>query len=143
MKAFLLSLLIAISIGSNVLAATCDGEVPARDELRQVIRSAAEDRPITITFLTQVGGVKLSQRLAAQYPRELTIILQYQFRHLVVADDRLEAGLVFKGIPERVVIPYDSITALYDPAVRKCGWSTGQMRASLSTAQIVRRLACT
>jgi len=39
---------------------------------------------------------------------------------LVVADDRLAVELEFKGIPERLVIPFDAITALYDPSVRKC-----------------------
>jgi hypothetical protein len=120
MKTLFLSLLIAISTWSNVMAAPCGGDVPERDELRQVIRSAAEERPISITFLTKAAGVKLSPRLVAQYPREMTIVLQYQFRHLVVADDRLEVGLEFKGVPERVAIPFDSITALYDPSVRKC-----------------------
>jgi hypothetical protein len=119
-KALFLSLLITFSAWSNVMASPCGGDLPGRDELGQVIMRAAEQRPISITFLTQAEGVKLSPALALQYPYEMTIILQYQFRDLVVADARLEVGLEFKGIPERVVIPFDAITALHDPAVRKC-----------------------
>jgi hypothetical protein len=102
------------------MAAPCGGDIPPLDELRRVIRDAGDERPVSITFLTEAGGSKLSRRLLLQYPQKMTIILQYQFRHLVVADDRLAVELEFKGIPERLVIPFDAITALYDPSVRKC-----------------------
>jgi hypothetical protein len=120
MKTFFLLLLIAISMASNAMAAPCGGDIPPLDELRRVIRDAGDERPVSITFLTEAGGIKLSRRLLLQYPQKMTIILQYQFRHLVVADDRLAVELEFKGIPERLVIPFDAITALYDPSVRKC-----------------------
>jgi len=35
--------------------------------------------------------------LLAQYPEEMIIILQFQFRRLVVRDDRFELELWFKG----------------------------------------------
>src|SRR5207248_7072313 len=43
-----------------------------------------------ITFLSTAEGVKLSPRLLAQYPEEMTIILQHQFWDLEVMleDDR-------------------------------------------------------
>ena len=82
-------------------------DVLARDALRGVLRrvlaDAAEhglpgDHHFFITFLSTAEGVKLSSRLLAQYPDEMTIILQHQFWDLVVTEDRFEVGLSFGGI---------------------------------------------
>src|SRR6187549_700046 len=90
-------------------------DVLARDALRGVLRrvltDAAEhglpgDHHFFITFLSTADGVKLSPRLLAQYPEEMTIILQHQFWDLVVTEDRFEVGLSFGGIPERLVVPF-------------------------------------
>jgi hypothetical protein len=62
--------------------------------------------------------VKLSPRLLAQYPEEMTIILQHQFWDLVVSEDRFEVGLSFGGIPERLVVPFNSIKSFFDPSVQ-------------------------
>jgi hypothetical protein len=62
--------------------------------------------------------VKLSPRLLAQYPEEMTIILQHQFWDLVVTEDRFEVGLSFGGIPERLVVPFNSIKSFFDPSVQ-------------------------
>jgi p-aminobenzoyl-glutamate transporter AbgT len=63
-------------------------------------------------------GVKLSPRLLAQYPEEMTIILQHQFWDLTVLEDRFEVGLSFGGIPERLVVPFNSIKSFFDPSVQ-------------------------
>ena len=62
--------------------------------------------------------MKLSPRLLAQYPEEMTVILQHQFWDLVVTDDRFEVGLSFGGIPERVVVPFNAIKSFFDPSVQ-------------------------
>jgi uncharacterized protein len=69
-----------------------------------------------ITFLSTAEGVKLSPRLLAQYPEEMTVILQHQFWDLTVTEDRFEVGLSFGGIPERLVVPFNSIKSFSDPA---------------------------
>jgi uncharacterized protein len=71
-----------------------------------------------ITFISTAEGVKLSPRLLAQYPEEMTVILQHQFWDLVVTDDRFEVGLSFGGIPERLVVPFNSIKSFFDPSVQ-------------------------
>src|SRR5262249_41217115 len=63
-------------------------------------------------------GVKLSPRLLAQYPDEMTIILQHQFWDLVVHEDRFEVGLSFGGIPERLAVPFAAIKSFFDPSVQ-------------------------
>ena len=102
-------------------------DVLARDALRGVLRrvltDAAEhglpgDHHFFITFLSTADGVKLSPRLLAQYPEEMTIILQHQFWDLVVTEDRFEVGLSFGGIPERLVVPFASIKSFLDPSVK-------------------------
>jgi hypothetical protein len=76
------------------------------------------DHHFFITFLSTADGVKLSPRLLAQYPEEMTVILQHQFWDLVVTDDRFEVGLSFGGIPERVVVPFNAIKSFFDPSVQ-------------------------
>jgi uncharacterized protein len=102
-------------------------DVLARDALRGVLRrvlaDAAEhglpgEHHFFITFLSTAEGVKLSPRLLAQYPEEMTVILQHQFWDLVVTEDRFEVGLSFGGIPERLVIPFNAIKSFFDPSVQ-------------------------
>jgi uncharacterized protein len=102
-------------------------DVLARDALRGVLRrvlaDAAEhglpgDHHFFITFVSTADDVKLSPRLLAQYPEEMTVILQHQFWDLVVTDDRFEVGLSFGGIPERLVIPFSAIKSFFDPSVQ-------------------------
>ena len=102
-------------------------DVLARDALRGVLRRVLSDAAehglpgehhFFITFLSKADGVKLSPRLLAQYPEEMTIILQHQFWDLVVTEDRFEVGLSFGGIPERLVIPFAAIKSFFDPSVQ-------------------------
>jgi len=102
-------------------------DVLARDALRGVLRrvltdAAAHGLPgehhFFITFLSKAEGVKLSPRLLAQYPDEMTIILQHQFWDLAVTEDRFEVGLSFGGVPERLVVPFNAIKSFFDPSVQ-------------------------
>jgi uncharacterized protein len=102
-------------------------DVLARDALRGVVRhvlaDAAEhglpgEHHFYITFISNADGVKLSPRLLAQYPQEMTIILQHQFWDLVVTDERFEVGLSFGGIPERLVVPFAAVKSFLDPSVK-------------------------
>ena len=102
-------------------------DVLARDALRGVLRrvltDAAEhglpgEHHFFITFLSTADGAKLSPRLLAQYPEEMTVILQHQFWDLVVTEDRFEVGLSFGGIPERLVVPFAAIKSFLDPSVQ-------------------------
>jgi hypothetical protein len=102
-------------------------DVLARDALRGVLRRVLSDAAehglpgehhFFITFLSTADGLKLSPRLLAQYPDEMTIILQHQFWDLVVTEDRFEVGLSFGGIPERLVVPFAAIKSFLDPSVQ-------------------------
>jgi uncharacterized protein len=102
-------------------------DVLARDALRGVVRKVLSDAAthglpgehhFFITFISTAEGVKLSPRLLAQYPDEMTIILQHQFWDLVVQEDRFEVGLSFGGIPERLAVPFSAIKSFVDPSVQ-------------------------
>jgi hypothetical protein len=67
------------------------------------------DHHFYISFDTRADGVRLSDRLRAQYPHEMTIILQHQFWDLKVGDDEFEVGLSFGGVPERLTVPFEAI----------------------------------
>jgi uncharacterized protein len=99
----------------------------AQQALRGVVRTVLADvaknglpgeHHFKITFNTTAPGVRLSDRVRAQYPETMTIILRAQFWDLAVDDDAFEVGLSFGGIGERLAVPFDSIVAFYDPAVQ-------------------------
>jgi hypothetical protein len=102
-------------------------DILTQDALRGVVRTVLEDAArnglpgehhFYIAFDTRAEGVKLSQRMRAQYPEEMTVVLQHQFWDLVVADDQFEVGLSFGGVPERVVVPFAAIKSFVDPSVQ-------------------------
>jgi uncharacterized protein len=102
-------------------------DVLAQAALRGVVRTVLADvaqrglpgeHHFKITFATTAPGVRLSERMRAQYPREMTIVLQHQFWDLTVGEDAFEVGLSFGGVPERVAVPFDAVTAFFDPAVQ-------------------------
>ena len=73
-----------------------------------------------ITFRTGHPGVELPQRIKAQYPQEMTIVLQHQFWDL--GFDRqtqtIQVGLSFGGVPSKLVIPLDAVVEFADPHIR-------------------------
>ena len=99
----------------------------AQQALRGVVRTVLADvakkglpgeHHFKIIFNTTAPGVRLSDRLRAQYPETMTIILQHQFWDLAVGESAFEVGLSFGGIGERLAVPFDAIVAFYDPAVQ-------------------------
>src|SRR5690242_10677001 len=102
-------------------------DILTQDALRSVVRTVLTDAATKglpgdhhffISFDTRADGVVLSSRLKAQYPKDMTIVLQHQFWDLTVTNDRFEVGLSFSGVPERLVVPFRAITGLADPSVQ-------------------------
>lgn len=94
-----------------------------RGVLKQVMKDAGEnglpgEHHFYITFLSRADGVTISPRLLAQYPEEMTIILQHQFWDMIVTDERFEVGLSFGGVSEKLVVPFDAIKSFFDPSVQ-------------------------
>ena len=61
-----------------------------------------------VTFRTDCADVVVPTRLLAQYPTEMTIVLQHQFWDLKVdeAAGKFSVGLSFGGVPSILTIPF-------------------------------------
>jgi uncharacterized protein len=93
-----------------------------RGIFRKVLTDAASqglpgEHHFYITFKTHAPGVVLSDRLRAEYPEQMTIILQHQFWDLRVHDSGFEVGLSFRRIPEKLEIPFAAVSGFFDPSV--------------------------
>jgi hypothetical protein len=73
-----------------------------------------------ITFRTDHPGVGIPQRMRAQYPEEMTIVLQHQFWELAFNRETqaIQVGLSFGGVPSKLVIPLDAVVEFADPHIR-------------------------
>ena len=96
------------------------------DALTGVVRSVLADAAknglpgqhhFYITFATGHPGVEMLDYLRVQYPDEMPLIIQHQFWGLDVFEDSFEVTLSFKGVHERLHVPYDAITTFADPSV--------------------------
>jgi hypothetical protein len=94
--------------------------------LRGVMQSALEiamneglpgNHHYYITFKTEHPGVEVATHLKAQYADEMTVVMQHQFEGLTVDKDGFAIILRFNRKPERLIIPFDAVTAFVDPAV--------------------------
>jgi uncharacterized protein len=98
-------------------------EAALRGVVREALaRTAAKGLPgahhFYITFRTGFPGLKIPDYLAGQYPQEMTVVLEHQFWDLDVTEDHFAVTLSFQNKPERLVIPFEAITAFADPAVK-------------------------
>jgi uncharacterized protein len=71
-----------------------------------------------VTFRSAYPGVEIPDYLAAQYPHEMTIVLEHQFWGLEVDDHQFSVTLSFRNQAERLVVPLAAITAFADPSVK-------------------------
>lgn len=71
-----------------------------------------------ISFQTNYPGVSISPQLKARYPEEITIVIQHQFWDLKIAKDHFSIMLSFNNIPEKLVVPFDALTAFADPSIK-------------------------
>jgi uncharacterized protein len=112
-----------------------------RGVVRQVLADTAKkgltgDHHFYISFDTKADGVRLSERLRAQYPEQMTIILQHQFWDLAVGETGFEVGLSFGGIPEKLAVPFAAIKGFFDPSVQfGLQFEEGTVEAEASGAQ--------
>jgi hypothetical protein len=105
---------------------TINYENLAKEALRSVVHSVLKqvkeeglpgEHHFYISFHTMAPGVKISNRIKAQYPKEMTIVLQHQYWDLKVEDEYFEVRLSFSNIPELLVIPYSAVKVFFDPSV--------------------------
>ena len=97
------------------------------DSLRGVVRTALiraatdgllGEHHFYIGFKTQYPGVDIPKHLEAQYPEEMTIVVQHKFWGLEVDEDTFEITLSFGGQGQRLHIPFQALTSFLDPSVQ-------------------------
>jgi uncharacterized protein len=97
-----------------------------QDALRSVVRKVLADTArngligehhFNIAFKTQAPGVVAPPAIKSRFPDEMSIILQHEFWDLVVREEAFEVSLNFSRKPERLTVPFDSITGFTDPSV--------------------------
>ena len=97
-----------------------------QDALRSVVRKVLSDTArsgligehhFNIAFKTRAPGVVVPPGVKQRFPDEMSIILQHEFFELVVTQDAFEVTLNFSRKPERLTVPFDSITGFTDPSV--------------------------
>ena len=125
-------------------------DILAQDALRGVVRRVLLDAAknglpgehhFYISFDTRADGVRVSPRMLAQYPEEMTVVLQHQFWDLVVTDESFEVGVSFGGIPERLTVPFAAVKGFFDPSVQfglqfeEIGDTTGEGHESREPAR--------
>jgi hypothetical protein len=102
-------------------------DILAQDALRGVVRKVLSEVARTglpgehhffVSFATQAPGVRVSSRLLAQYPEEMTIVLQHQYWDLTVTEHAFEVGLSFNNVPERLLVPFTAVKGFVDPSVQ-------------------------
>lgn len=90
--------------------------------VRDVLREAAEKglpgaHHFYITVATRHPGIVIPDYLRARYPDEMPIVIQHQYWGLEVEEEHFEVTLSFKGVHERLHVPFDAITTFADPSV--------------------------
>jgi uncharacterized protein len=102
-------------------------DILAQEALRGMVRRVLMDTAknglpgehhFYISFDTRAEGVRLSPRMLAQYPTEMTVVLQHQFWDLVVTESGFEVGVSFGGVPERLAVPFAAVKGFFDPSVQ-------------------------
>ena len=102
-------------------------DILAQDALRGVVRKVLSEVARTgipgehhfyINFATKAPGVRISSRLLAQYPEDMTIVLQHQYWDLSVTENAFEVGLSFNQVPERLLVPFTALKSFADPSVK-------------------------
>ncbi|HEY0419581.1 MAG TPA: ClpXP protease specificity-enhancing factor SspB [Acetobacteraceae bacterium] len=100
-------------------------EEAQRHVLVQALKHAARhglpgEHHFYLTFRTDHPDTEIPSRLRAQYPQEMTIVLQHQYRDLLVdeAAGVVSVGLSFGGVPSTLRIPLGAVIAFADPHVR-------------------------
>ena len=90
-----------------------------REALRRIEKSGLIGaHHFYLTFKTHADGVDIPEFLKEQYPDEMTIIIQHQYWALKVKEDYFEVTLTFKKLPAPLHIPFNALTAFFDPGVQ-------------------------
>ncbi len=79
-------------------------------------RGLSNNNHLYITFFTNHKNVKLPNWLKQKYPKEMTIVIQYEYYDLQINKNNFSILLSFNDIKTNLIIDYDSIISFADPS---------------------------
>jgi hypothetical protein len=89
----------------------------ARDALQEAASHGLPgEHHFYIGFKTGAPEVEMPDHLRAQYPEDITIILQHQYWDLLVDEAGFAVGLAFGGKREQLYVPFAALTSFVDPS---------------------------
>lgn len=86
-----------------------------KSALEEVADQHAQNINLYITFKTQFPAVSIPEELVIKYPTNMTIVLQHEFWNLKVTETMFSVDLMFNGILQTLVIPFNAIYRFEDP----------------------------
>ena len=75
------------------------------------------DHHFYITLDTNHPDLDMPDWLRADYPDQITIVLQYEFSDLEVSDDGFSVAMSFSDKLARIHAPFDAVLTFVDPSV--------------------------
>jgi hypothetical protein len=87
-----------------------------RDVLKNIeVNDLQEGHHLYITFQTDVKKVVIPDWLKAKHPKEMTIIIQYEYWNFKVKNDSFNICLSFNDIKADITVPFDAVISFADP----------------------------
>ena len=87
-----------------------------RDVLKNIeVNGLQEEHHLYIAFQTDVKKVVIPDWLKAKHPKEMTIIIQYEYWNFKVKNDSFNIGLSFNDIKVDITVPFDAVISFADP----------------------------
>jgi len=87
-----------------------------RDVLKNIeINGLQEGHHIYIAFQTDSKKVVIPDWLKTKHPKEMTIIIQYEYWNFKVKNDSFNICLSFNDIKADITVPFDAVISFADP----------------------------
>ena len=87
-----------------------------RDVLKNIeVNDLQEGHHLYITFQTDVKKVVIPDWLKEKHPKEMTIIIQYDYWNFKVKNNSFNIGLSFNNIKADIAVPFDAVISFADP----------------------------
>lgn len=87
------------------------------DVLEDIKEHGINQNQLYITFLTKHESVKIPNWLIKKYPKEMTIVIQFEYYNLKINKKNFSITLSFNNIKTELKIGYSSIISFADPSV--------------------------
>jgi len=87
-----------------------------RDVLKNIeVNGLQEGHHIYISFKTDSKKVVIPDWLKKKHPKEMTIVIQYEYWNFKVKNNLFSIGLSFNDINANITVPFDAVISFADP----------------------------